>query len=105
MAKLKIRKKDTVLVLSGREKGKKGEVLKLYPEKGRVLVAKINMVTRHVKPTQTAPGGRQEREAPLHISKVALVCPKCEQPIRPKLDKLQTGERVRVCRKCGEVIL
>ena len=105
MAKLKIRKKDTVLVLAGRDRGKKGEVLKVFPEKGRVLVAKVNMVTRHTKPRQSEPGGRQVKEAAIHISNVMLVCPKCQQAVRPKRDKLQTGEGVRVCRKCGEVIL
>jgi large subunit ribosomal protein L24 len=105
MVKVKIRKKDNVLVIAGRDRGKKGEVLKLFPEKGRVLVSKVNMRTRHVKPTQTEPGGRQQKEAPIHASNVMLLCPKCEQPIRPKLDKLATGEHVRVCRKCGEVIL
>ena len=103
--KTKIKKKDTVFVIAGKDRGKKGEVLQTYPETGRVLVAKINMVTKHVKPTQTEPGGRQQQESSLHASNVLLVCPKCEQPIRPKLDKLSTGERVRVCRKCGEVIL
>ena len=107
MVKMKIQKKDTVLVISGKDRGKKGEVLKTFPDKRRLLVAKINLVTKHSKPTQTAPGGRQQKEAPIHESNVMLICPKCEQPIRPKLDKLATGERVRVCRNdnCREVIL
>ena len=105
MAKMKIQKKDTVLITAGKDKGKKGEILKLYPEKSRVLVAKVNLVTKHVKPTQTAKGGLEKREASIHASNVMLICPKCEQPIRAKRDKLNTGERVRVCRKCGEVIL
>lgn len=102
---MKIQKKDTVLVLAGRDKGKKGEVLKVYPEKDRVLVAKVNIVTKHLKPKQNAKGGLEKREAPIHASNVMLVCPKCEAAIRPKRDKLNTGERVRICRKCGEVIL
>ena len=102
---MKIRKKDTVVVIAGKDRGKKGEVLQIFPDTGRVLVSKLNMATKHVKPTQTEPGGRQQKELPLHASNVLLVCPKCEQPVRPKLDKLSTGERVRVCRKCGEVIL
>ena len=105
MTKILIRKKDTVLVLTGRDKGKKGEVLRVFPEGGRVLVAKVNVVTKHQKPTQTEPGGRSQRESPIALSKVMLVCPKCEQAVRPKRDKLQTGERVRICRKCSEVIL
>lgn len=105
MSNLKIRKKDTVLVLSGRDKGKKGEVLRVFPDEGRVLVAKVGVVARHVKARPNEPGGIQKKEAAIAASKVMLVCPKCEQPVRPKLDKLASGERVRVCRKCGEVIL
>ncbi|MBI5243274.1 MAG: 50S ribosomal protein L24 [Elusimicrobia bacterium] len=106
MAKLKIKKKDTVLVLSGKDKGRKGEVLRVYPDGARVLIAKVNMTTKHAKPRPPAqPGGIQKREAPIHISKVMLVCSKCEQAVRPKLDKLASGERVRVCRNCGEVVL
>ena len=105
----KIHKKDTVLVISGKDKGKKGEVLKVFPgdehTPSRVLVSKVNIVTSHEKPTQTDPGGIQKKEGAIAVSKVMLVCPKCAKAIRPKRDKLQTGERVRVCRKCGEVIL
>ena len=103
--KLNIKKKDTVLVLSGKDKGKKGEVLHVYPDKGRVLVGKVNMVTKHAKPTQGQPGGLQKKEAPLALSKVALVCPKCSQAMRPKRDRLASGERVRLCRKCNEVLV
>ncbi len=106
---IKIHKKDTVMVIAGKDKGKKGEVLKVLPgEKGketRVLVSKVNIVTSHEKPTQTDPGGIQKKEGYISASNVMLVCPKCQKPIRAKRDKLQTGERVRVCRKCGEVIL
>lgn len=105
MIKLNIRKKDTVMVLAGRDKGKKGEVLKVYPEKGRVLVAQLNMVTRHAKAAQGQGGGRQRKEAPLAVAKVALVCPKCGQAMRPKRDRLASGERVRLCRKCNEVLV
>jgi len=105
MIKLNIKKKDTVLIMSGKDKGKKGEVLKVYPDKGRVLVAQVNMVTKHAKATQGQPGGIQKKEASLHISKVALICPKCSQPMRPKRDRLATGESVRQCRKCNEVLV
>ncbi|MFH2203636.1 MAG: 50S ribosomal protein L24 [Elusimicrobiota bacterium] len=105
--KAKIQKKDTVLILSGKEKGKKGEVVKIDAAKQRVWIAKCNLVTKHAKPTQTEPGGLQKKEAPIHLSNVMLVCPKCERAIRPKCDKLNDGQRVRVCRNedCGEVIL
>ena len=103
--KFKLRKKDKVMVIAGKDKGKTGEVLKLFPEEGRVLVTKINMVTKHKKPKQTEPGGLQKMEAPIAFSNVMLMCPKCEKPVRPKLDKLGTGESVRLCRRCGETIL
>jgi large subunit ribosomal protein L24 len=105
MLKLKIRKKDKVVVIAGKDKGKTGEVLKIIPETMRILVGKVNIVTKHMKPRQNEPGGIQKLEAPVAYSNVMLLCPKCEKPIRPKLDKLQTGETVRVCRKCGETII
>jgi len=103
--KLKLRKKDKVMVIAGKDRGNTGEVLKIYPEKGRILVGKVNIVTKHKKPRQAEPGGLQKMEAPLHYSNVMLLCPKCEKPVRPKLDKLATGETLRICRKCGETIL
>ena len=96
---IRIRKKDKVQVLAGREKGKKGEVLRILLKKDQLIVAKLNLVTKHKRPTQTEPGGRQQIEAPLSLSNVMLVCPKCDQPMRPKFEKLQTGEKVRICRK------
>jgi large subunit ribosomal protein L24 len=103
--KLKLRKKDKVMVIAGRDKGKTGEILKMFPEEGRVLVGKVNIVTKHKKPRQSEPGGLQKMEAPIHYSNVMLLCPKCEKPVRPKLDRLATGEMVRLCRRCGETIL
>ncbi len=105
MSKLKIRKKDKVLVIAGRDKGKTGEVIKLFPDVSRLLVSKVNIVTKHKKATQSEPGGLSKIEAPIHYSNVLLVCPKCDKGVRPKLETLQTGETVRVCRKCGETIL
>lgn len=105
IVKFKIKKKDKVLVISGRDRGKRGEVLAVMPAKERALVSKINMVTKHARPTQTEPGGIQKREAPLPLAKLMLVCSKCEQPMRPRMDRLATGERVRICRKCSEAIL
>jgi large subunit ribosomal protein L24 len=102
---LNIKKKDKVLVLSGKDKGKRGEVLEVLPGEGKVIVAKINSVKRHTKPTQKSVGGILEKEAPIAMSKVMLVCPKCDQACRPKFDRLSDGEKVRVCRKCGEMII
>jgi large subunit ribosomal protein L24 len=105
LTKLKIRKKDKVMVIAGKDKGRTGEVLKVYPETLRVLVGKVNIVTKHQKRTQTDPGGLQKKEAPIHYSNVMLVCPKCDKPTRAKAERLANGDAVRSCRKCGEHIL
>ncbi len=104
MLKLKIRKKDKVMVIAGKDRGKTGEVLRVYPEKMRILVGKVNMVTKHKKPKQNEPGGLQRMEAPLAYSNVMLMCPKCEKPVRLKAGK-SGDDTVRLCRKCGETIL
>jgi large subunit ribosomal protein L24 len=98
-----IRKKDKVLVLAGKNRGKKGEVIDVLAE-GRVLVSKVNFVKRHTRPTQTTPGGIREKEASIHISNVMLICPKCNRAMRPKNDRLTDGTKVRMCRKCGEML-
>lgn len=102
---LHIKKKDKVMVMTGKDKGKTGEVLKIFPEKKRVLVSKINFIKRHTRPTQTDPGGIREKEAPVHISNLMLVCSKCSKPTRLKIDFLSDGKKVRICRKCGEMIV
>lgn len=102
---LHIKKKDKVMVMTGKDKGKTGEVLKIFPEKKRVLVSKINFIKRHTRPTQTDPGGIREKEAPVHISNLMLICSKCSKPTRLKIDFLSDGKKVRVCRKCGEMIV
>jgi len=105
MIKLKIRKKDKVVVIAGKDKGKTGEVLQVLPEAMRVLVAKVNMVTKHKKRRGTEPGGLQRMEAPVAYSNVMLLCPKCDKPTRAKLELMKSGESVRACRKCGEKIV
>ena len=105
LVKLKIHKKDKVMVIAGKDKGRVGEVIRILPETMRVLVSKINMVTKHKKRTQTEPGGLHKMEAPIHYSNVMLICPKCEKPRRAKVERLQNGDTVRSCRKCGENIL
>ncbi|MFN3966787.1 MAG: 50S ribosomal protein L24 [Endomicrobiia bacterium] len=102
---LNIRKKDKVVVLTGKDKGKRGEVLEVIPDKNLVVVSKVNVVKKHLRPTQTDPGGIREIEKPLSISNVMLICPKCDQQTRPKFDFLSDGKKVRICRKCGEMIL
>jgi len=102
---LSVKKNDTVLVIAGREKGKKGRVLSVYPSKGKLLIEKINMIRKHMKPTRKyAQGGIIEKEAPLHISNIMLICPKCNKPTRISNTHLQEGRRVRMCKKCREVM-
>ena len=100
-----IKKKDKVIVLAGKDKGKTGDVLKIFPGKHTAVVSKINFVTRHTKPTQTEPGGKLQKEAPLPVSRLMLVCPKCAKPTRPKWDILPDGSKTRLCKKCGEMII
>lgn len=99
-----VRKKDKVRVLAGKDRGKEGEVLEVDRNKGRVLVAKINLVKKHAKGTPQKPGGVQDREAYLPLSRVMVVCPKCRRTTRPKLGTLSDGTKARVCRQCGEMI-
>lgn len=102
---LSIKKNDTVLVITGKEKGKRGRVLSVYPLKDQLLIEKINMIKKHMKPSRKyTQGGIIEKEAPLHISNVMLICPKCNKPTRIGNSLLQDGMKVRMCKKCREVI-
>ena len=101
----KIKKDDKVIVIGGKEKGKIGGVLKVDSEKGRVVVEKVNMVKRHSKPSmQSGQGGIIEKEAPLDISNLMIVCNKCKEPTRIASRRLEDGSRVRVCKKCSEPV-
>jgi large subunit ribosomal protein L24 len=100
-----IRKKDKVVVLAGKDRGKEGDVVEVDTKKSRVLVTKANYVKKHARATQTQAGGIREKENYLPISKVMLVCPKCKQPTRSKFDNLSDGTKARVCRRCGEMIV
>ena len=103
--KLKLKKDDIVEIIAGREKGKKGKILTLFPNEGRLTVEKLNMLKRHTKPSaQNKQGGIVEKEGPLAISNVMLVCDKCGKGVRIKRKKLEDGKRVRVSVKCGEVM-
>ena len=103
MPKLKIKKGDQVIVLSGDDKGKTGEVVKALPQEGKVVVQGINLVKRHQKPSQTNPGGIVTKEAPLHVSNVALVDAKSGKATKVGYKEFN-GKKVRVARKSGEVI-
>ena len=104
MSTAKIKKGDKVVVLSGKDKGKHGEVVLSMPKDGKVVVSGVNIATRHKKATQQNPqGGLERREAPLHVSKVALEDPKTGKPTRDRFET-KDGKKVRVAVKSGEVI-
>ena len=103
MNKLHVKKDDTVVVLSGKDKGKQGKVLDVSPKEQKVIVDHINMVTKHVKPRKMGEaGGIVKAEGAMYACKVQLVCPKCGKPTRAGHKLLADGSKVRVCKKCGE---
>lgn len=102
--KFKIKKGDKVTVITGRDKGKKGEVLRVVRENDRVVVQGVNIVKRHQRPTASTPGGIVEQEAPIHISNVAHIDPKSDQPTRVGFRVEEGGRKVRVAKRSGEVI-
>jgi len=104
MIKLKIKKGDNVVVVSGRDKGRSGEVLRVFPAEGRVLVQGVNVAKRHTKPRMGEPGGILEKELPLHISNVAHIDPASGKPTRVGYKVLGDGRKVRFARRSGEVI-
>ena len=104
LVKLHVKKGDTVVVLSGKDKGKQGKIITAMPKAGKVIVEGINKVKRHSKPSLMVPqGGIITKEMPLHVCKVQLVCPACNKPTRIG-HKEVNGKNSRVCKKCGEVI-
>ncbi|TBL69198.1 50S ribosomal protein L24 [Paenibacillus thalictri] len=103
--KLHVKKDDTVFVITGKDKGKKGRVIACYPRQNRVLVEGINMVKKHSKPSQMNPqGGIINQEAPIHVSNVMLIDPKSGKPTRVGYKVLENGSKVRIAKKSGEAI-
>lgn len=101
----KIQKGDKVEVIAGKDRGKRGKVLKVEPKTNRVVVEGVNILHRHMKPTQDMPqGGIIENEGPIHLSNVQVVCPRCDEKARVGIGQLDDGTKVRVCKKCGEDI-
>ncbi len=101
----RLRKGDTVLVIGGKEKGKTGKLLRLVLEKNRATVERLNMVKRHRKGRgPQSVGGIVEKESPLHLSNLMLICDRCNKPTRVGAKRLEDGSGVRTCRRCGEVI-
>lgn len=102
---MNIKKGDTIMVITGKDTGRKGKVLKVVPDKNRVVVEGINQVKKHQKPSRSLPqGGILKVESPLNASNVMLLCNKCSKPTRVSKTILDNGSKVRVCKKCGEVL-
>lgn len=108
---MRVRKEDQVLVISGNYGGKRGRVLKVFPENNRIIVEGVNFIKRHTRPSQQVQqGGIVEKEAPIHVSNVMVICPKCNKPTRfqsraVKDDARGKIRRVRVCKKCDEMLV
>ncbi len=103
MSGVHVRRGDVVAVIAGKERGKRGKVMRVLRDKGRVVVEKVNMVKRHQRPTQKLrQGGIIEREGALALSNVLLVCGRCDKPARSGVSLLADGRRLRVCKRCGE---
>lgn len=103
-AKVHIKKNDMVVVIAGKDKGKMGKVLRVFPRKNRAIVEGVNLVKRHMKPTPYSSGGIVEKPAPVHISNLMVFCPKCKRGVKLAKKLLEDGTKVRACKKCGEII-
>jgi large subunit ribosomal protein L24 len=102
IAKLHVKKNDMVKIIAGKERGKTGKVLRVMPDKGRVIVESLNVVKRHTRPSQLNPGGGiVEKEAAISLSNVMLVCASCSQPTRTGVRNLEDGNKTRYCKKCN----
>jgi large subunit ribosomal protein L24 len=103
--KFHVKKNDLVMVVSGKEQGKSGRILKVLPEKKKVIIEKINFIKRHARPHgKQRQGGILEKEAPLHLSNVMLLCEKCNKPVRIGHRIVEGNKKARYCRKCGEIL-
>ena len=99
-----VRKNDLVMVVTGKDKGKTGKVLRINKKKDRVIVEKVNMIKRHVKPSQKSKGGIMDKESPIHVSNVMIYCEKCSKPVRTGKRLLEDGKKARYCKRCMEFI-
>lgn len=106
MQKTHIKKNDQVLVTAGKDRGVRGKVLRVLPQEQRAIVERVNMVKRHTRPNPQAgiQGGILEREAPIHVSNLKLICPECGKPARIGRKRLDDGNGVRVCKSCGATV-
>jgi large subunit ribosomal protein L24 len=102
---LQIRKNDSVMVITGKERGKTGKVLRVIPEKDVIIIERINLIKRHTRPRgPQQPGGIVEKEASVRASNVMIMCDKCNAPVRIGKKVLGDGEKIRICRRCGETL-
>jgi len=102
---MKLKKGDKVKVISGEYKGIEGRVLISFPKRNKVIVEKVNFIKKHQRPTQQNPsGGVIEMEAPIHVSNVQFVCPKCGKPSKARMKILEDKSRIRYCPKCGDMV-
>ncbi len=103
---LRVRKNDQVVVIAGRDRGKRGKVLRIFPTRNRAIVERINMIKRHTRPNpqQNIKGGLVEREASIDVSNLMIVCSECDRPTRLRHRRLNDGRKVRVCHQCEGVI-
>jgi large subunit ribosomal protein L24 len=104
---MRIKKNDMVRVITGNARGTEGRVLKVFPDSSRIIVEKVNLIKRHTRRSGTAQaqqGGIVEKEAPIHVSNVVLVCPKCHRPTRTGMTRLADDRKVRRCKKCRETL-
>jgi len=100
-----MKKNDTVTVMTGKDSGKKGKILRMYPQRNRVLIEGVNLVKKHMRPTRDNPkGGIHQMERPVHMSNVMLVCPRCAQKTKIGCKILSDGTKKRICKKCQEII-
>lgn len=101
----RLKKGDSVLVISGEDKGKKGKIVKIFPKENQVIIEGMNLLKKHMKPTQKSPqGGIVRQEGPIQISNVRLICNKCDKPTSVKQGLTKEQKKVRVCKKCGEIM-
>jgi len=102
---VEIRKNDSVMVITGKERGKTGKVLRVIPDKDAIIIERINLVKRHSKPRgPQQPGGIVEKEASIHVSNLMIMCDKCNAPVRIGKKTLSDGKKIRICRRCGEAL-
>ena len=101
-----VKKDDNVLVIAGKDKGKKGKVLRVYPRDSKAIVERINFVMKHTRanPSRNIKGGILEREAPIHMANLMIICRECGEPTRISFTRLEDGKKVRICKKCKGIV-